>query len=366
MAREIKYLEVYKRVKEQILAGEYRVGVRLPTEKELSGKYDVSIHTVRQAMAIFKTEGVIRKVAGSGTFVQAMPGEGAGQRASAKNIGVIVWERTRHMFPRMLPAIEEAIYSRGYHQIVCNTGKDPQRERDIIERLLEQGIRGFIVSPISWDEFCLEDYRRILDRNIPLVMVNRRAKGVKTTSIAVNNEEAGYLATRRVLQAGHRTIGHLTSSLLWAELVDARIRGYRRALEEFAVQFDERLIVFDKTTDSTKGFNGALELLSRPDRVTGVFCVNDEHVLGLFEAASKLNLSIPEHLSVVGFDQSMEVQSYLPFRLDTLRYPAEEIGTCAARELLSQMEDPFDPIIKTIELYPIPVFGNSCSKLDVG
>lgn len=362
MARKIKYLEVYNRIKEQILAGEYRVGDRLPTEKEFADQHEVSVHTIRQAMALFKTEGVIRKTAGSGTFVQAVPGAAAVQNVQAKNIGVVVWQRARHMFPRILPAIEETIFHHGYHNIVCNTGKDPQREREIIERLVEQGIRGFIISPISWDECCLQNYRYIMERNIPLVIINRRSQNIRATSVAVNSEEAGYLATRRLLEAGHRRVGHLSSSLLWPELTAGRLRGYRRALEEFGIPFDAQLVVYDKSVDSTQGFDGAMELLSRPGRATGVFCVNDDHVLGLFEAASKLGLEIPNDLSVVGFDQSLEVQSHLPFRLDTLKYPAANVGLCAAKELLGQIED-HDTLVKAIELDPIPIFGNSCRQL---
>jgi DNA-binding LacI/PurR family transcriptional regulator len=365
MARVVKYLEIYHRIKEQILAGEYRVGDRLPTEKEFAERYEVSVHTVRQAMALFKTEGVIRKVAGSGTFVDAVPGTGGAQVVAAKNIGVIVWEQTQHIFPKVLRAVERTIFPAGYHNIACNTGKDPQRELEIIERLMDQGIRGFIISPISWDRQCLENYRYIQRQNIPLVIINRRAREIRATSVLVNNEAAGYLATCRLLNAGHRRIGHLTSSVMWPELTANRIAGYRRALEEFGVPFDERLVVFDSAAGSVPGLEGARELLSRSGRPTGVFCVNDEHVPGLCEAAAELNISVPEELSVVGFDKCLEVHSRLPFQLDTFEHPSEQVGACAAKELLEQIENPVDAGVKTIALDPIPVQGNSCLEIRV-
>ncbi|MGE4489571.1 MAG: GntR family transcriptional regulator [Kiritimatiellales bacterium] len=362
MARKVKYMEIYHQIKEQILAGEYRVGDRLPTEKEFADQHDVSVHTVRQAMSLFSSEGVVQKIAGNGTFVQALPGETSGKKASAKNIGIIVWAQTQHMFPRLLYAVEDEIFSHGYHNVVCNTGKDPQREREIIERLIDQGIRGFIISPINWGEYCLESYRRILEQNIPLVMINRQSREIRTTSILVNNEEVGYMATRRLLEMGHRKIGHLTSASMWPEFTAGRIAGYRRALEEFGVPFDESLVVFSKIDDPVEGYDGARELLSRADEITGVFCVNDRHVLGLFEAACQLNISIPKELSVVGFDRNLEVHSRLPFRLDTFEYAAEQVGVCAAKELLGQIGHSSDYVIKTIELDPVPVVGNSCIK----
>lgn len=366
MARVVKYLEIYRRIKEQIISGEYPVGSRLPTEKELSEKYEVSVHTVRQAMALFSTEGVIQKIAGSGTFVQELPGRTNGQKVSAKNIGVIVWEQTQHIFPKILHAVEGAIFASGYHNIACNTGKDPQREREIIERLMDQGIRGFIISPISWDECCLENYRYIQEQNIPLVIINRRSREIRATSVLVNNEAAGYLATCRLLEAGHRRIGHLTSSVMWSELTANRIAGYRRALQEFGVPFDEELVVFDPVTGSVSGCEGAKKLLSLSDRPTGVFCVNDEHVPGLCEAAAELNISVPDELSVVGFDKCLEVHSRLPFQLDTFEHPSEQVGVCAARELLEQIENPGDVVVKTIALDPIPSLGNSCRKPEAG
>ncbi len=364
MARKVKYMEIYHRIKEQILAGEYRVGDRLPTEKEFAEKYDVSVHTVRQAMGLFKTEGVIRKVAGSGTFVEAMPGAGGSQVVAAKNIGIVVWQRSRHIFPRILPAIEETIFPHGYHNVVCNTGNDPQREREVIERLIEQGIRGFIISPISWSGECLENYRYIQDRNIPLVMINRRARGIRATSVSVNNEEAGYMATRRLLEAGHRSVGHLTAATaIHSELTSGRIRGYMRALKDFDVPFDERLIVYDDAAEgAVPGLNGATQLLARNPDVTGVFCVNDHHVPGLIQAAGQAGRRMPDDLSVVSFDQSMEIQNVLPFRLDTQKYPAVNVGICAANELLAQIEND-DSMVKTIELDPIPVHGHSCLEI---
>jgi GntR family transcriptional regulator of arabinose operon len=360
MTRKVKYIEIYHRIKDQILAGEYRVGDRLPTEKEFADQFDVSVHTVRQAMALFKTEGVIRKVAGNGTFVDAMPGAGGSQVVSAKNIGIVVWNRTRHIFPRILPAIEETVFPHGYHNVVCNTGNDPQREREVIERLIEQGIRGFIISPISWDGYSLESYRYIQKRNIPLVMINRRAKGLRATSVSVNNEEAGYVAARRLLEAGHRTIGHLSSSAIRTELTDGRIRGYRRALKDFDVPFDERLIAYDDGEEGgLPGLNGATKVLSRNPDVTGIFCVNDHHVPGLVRAAEQLGRRVPDDLSVVSFDQSMEIQANLPFQLDTQRYPAVNVGICAAKELLAQIGGD-DSMVKTIELDPISVYGHSC------
>ncbi|QHI69051.1 GntR family transcriptional regulator [Tichowtungia aerotolerans] len=363
MARKVKYMEIYHRIKEQILAGEYRVDDRLPTEKEFADQYDVSVHTVRQAMALFKTEGVIRKIAGSGTFVDAMPGAGGSQAVAAKNIGIVVWQRSRHIFPRILPAVEETIFPHGYHNVVCNTGNDPQREREVIERLIQQGIRGFIISPISWDKQCLENYRYIQDRNIPLVMINRRARGIRATSVSVNNEEVGYMAARRLLEAGHRKIGHLSSSAIRDELTNGRIRGYRRALKEFNVPFDERLVVYDQSDEHTvPGANGAKQLFSQNQDVTGVFCVNDHHVPGLVQAAEKAGRRVPDDLSVVSFDQSMEVQNSLSFQLDTQKYPAANVGICAAKELLTQIEGD-DSMVKTIELDPIPVHGHSCLEV---
>lgn len=355
-------MEIYHRIKEQILAGEYRVGDRLPTEKDFAGRYDVSVHTVRQAMSLFSSEGVVQKIAGNGTFVQGIPGEVNRQRVPAKNIGIIVWEQTQHMFPTLLCAVENEMFAHGYHNIVCNTGRSPQREREIIDRLMAQQVCGFIISPINWDEYCLESYQRILGQNIPLVMINRLSQKIRTTSILVNNETVGYMATRRLLEKGHRRIGHLTSALMWPELTAGRIAGYRRALAEFGVPFDESLVVFSKTDDPVAGLDGAKELLSGPDRISGVFCVNDRHVLGLFEAASQLNISVPKELSVVGFDKCLEVHSQLPFRLDTFEYAAEQVGICAAKELMGQIGHSSDYVIKTIELDPVPVFGNSCIK----
>jgi LacI family transcriptional regulator len=116
----------------------------------------------------------------------------------------------------------------------------------------------------------------------------------------------------------------------------ARIDGYRAALERAGIEVDRALIRYGDFLHEG-GFAAARELLALDDRPTAIFAGSDLQAMGVYEAARHAGLTIPDDLSVVGFDDLPLCQWMSP-PLTTVRQPLEEMGRIAARTLLQQLD----------------------------
>ena len=150
-------------------------------------------------------------------------------------------------------------------------------------------------------------------------------------SIGAANWAGGLAATEHLLELGHRRIGTITGSpaVLCSQ---ARLDGYRAALERAGIAFDPELV---RTGDFhyESALTAASELLRLPDRPTAIFAASDVQAMGVYEAARQNGLRLPQDLSVVGFDDVPMAQWVSP-PLTTLRQPLAEMATLAARTLL--------------------------------
>ncbi|WP_030762576.1 LacI family DNA-binding transcriptional regulator [Streptomyces griseus] len=154
-------------------------------------------------------------------------------------------------------------------------------------------------------------------------------------SIGATNWAGGLSATEHLLERGHRRIAAIGGrrEMLCSQ---ARIDGYRAALERAGIEVDRDLIRFGDFQHEG-GFRCARELLALPDPPTAVFAGSDQQAMGVYEAARQAGLSIPEDLSVVGFDD-LPLCDWLSPPLTTVRQPLEEMGRLAARALFQLLE----------------------------
>lgn len=153
-------------------------------------------------------------------------------------------------------------------------------------------------------------------------------------SVQADNWTGGVIATRHLLSLGHTRIGIITgpNSMMCSK---ARLDGYKAALEEHDIPFDPRL-VREGDFSTAEGYRQALAMLKRPDtRPTAIFAGNDLQAMGVYEAARTLDLKIPEHLSVVGFDD-VQTAAYMGPALTTVRQPLQDMAAAAVRMVVDK------------------------------
>jgi LacI family transcriptional regulator len=182
-----------------------------------------------------------------------------------------------------------------------------------------------------------EQLEQLRGAGIPLVVVDpANPPPPELPSVGATNWAGGLAATEHLLSLGHRRIAAIggPEDYLCSR---ARIDGYRSALERAGVAFDQALVRHGDF-EHEGGFVRGGELLDLPDRPTAIFAGNDQHALGVYEAARQRALRIPQDLSVVGFDD-LPVARWLSPPLTTVRQPLAEMGRAAAQMLGELIED---------------------------
>ena len=252
------------------------------------------------------------------------------RRQHTGTIGVLVPRLSDTVMAILFEEIARACAQRSGFAIVATTQDDPDAERTAAQTLLGQRVDGLILTTARLDD----DFTAQLRADGTPHVLALRTDGASPSSTG-DDELGGYLATRHLLDLGHRRIGVIAGPAYASSSV-GRVRGYRKAIEEAGLAVDDRLIR-SSTFGMESGEDAARTLLGEPGSPTAVFAVNDNTAIGVLAAAQSLGLSVPDDLSVVGYND-IPLSARLPVPLTTVRVPFAQIAD-AAVELLNRRGD---------------------------
>jgi LacI family transcriptional regulator len=243
-------------------------------------------------------------------------------------IGVLVSELHGPIFGTMVSAIEEELTKAGKFTIFAAGHSDAEMEKQGIEFLTARNCDALILHVEDLQNEFFAERRKTL---LPFVLLNRAVPGLETNCISLNNERGGYQATRVLLDMGHRHIAYISGPLAWGDAHD-RLAGHKRALAEERIDFDEELLMEGDYHEAGGGraMAGLLEL-GKP--ITAVVCANDDMAAGAIEVIRNSGRSVPEDISVVGFD-NVRWTRYLSPKLTTIDFPVAAMSTMAAHWVL--------------------------------
>lgn len=252
------------------------------------------------------------------------------RRQASQVIALVITDVENPFYTAVCRGVEDVAREHGYSVILCNADRDLAKEREYLRVVADQNASGVIMSPASAQR---TDITPLVQRRIPVIAVDMplaEASG----SVLVDNREAAALATRYLLAAGARRIACITGPGDNATAQD-RLEGYRRALQEGAVEADPQLAIYSDYLEGG-GYESTLRLLELPERPDGIFVTNNRMVVGAVRALQTRGVRIPEDVNVVGFDElpwSLELHP----GLSRVRQPAHEIGRQAARLLIERL-----------------------------
>ncbi|MFD6177680.1 MULTISPECIES: LacI family DNA-binding transcriptional regulator [unclassified Isoptericola] len=189
--------------------------------------------------------------------------------------------------------------------------------------------------------------RRLSTRAIPFVVIDTDGEPPPDVpSVGSDNWQGGLAATRHLLELGHRRIGAIggPDDMLCSR---ARIGGYRSALEEAGVPYDDT-IVRSGNFEVAAGYRAGCELLDAPDRPTAIFAGSDMQAIGLLRAAQERGLSVPRDLSIVGYDD-LPLSEWTTPSLTTVHQPLAEMASVATRMVL-ELAAGGDPEVRRVNL----------------
>ncbi|WP_344511302.1 LacI family DNA-binding transcriptional regulator [Dactylosporangium maewongense] len=250
----------------------------------------------------------------------------------SQTVGLVTFDTTLFGPSFMVHAIERAAREAGYFVSVASAREpDVPQVRDAVRRLREQAVEGIVtLAPVAAAWTAL----RQVPLDVPIVGRGTTAEpgdDSEVPMVAIDNAAGAALATRHLLELGHRTVHHVAGPANWPEARE-RMAGWRTALEDAGRPAPAPL-----TSDwsAAAGYAAGRTLAERPE-VTAVFCANDQVAVGVLRALYEAGRSVPHAVSVVGFDDMPEAPYLLP-PLTTVRQDFAELGRRSLDLLVDQI-----------------------------
>ena len=220
--------------------------------------------------------------------------------------------------------------------MLSSSGQDRVEEAAYLEHYAQQKVLGVLFSPVDGNSTDIGILQR---RGVPVVLVDRGAHVDETCSVSVDDVCGGELATRHLIEVGHRSIvfvGGPTS----LHQVSNRLAGARGAVSAAGLAAETLTVLATERLDIAAGRDAGQRLLGLARRPTAVFCANDLLALGVLQALFAMGVRVPEDVAIVGYDD-IEFAGAAAVPITSVRQPAFQIGRTSAELLLLEAgEDP--------------------------
>ncbi len=339
--KRAKHRQVFDELRRAILVDrEYQPGEKLPTDAEFSERFETSRLTVMRALRDLQTEGIVKRKAGSGTFVCSGTKE------------------TTHLFGLLIPGLGEGEIFEPICQGMSRTGQSEhqallwgntstsadtkaKQAEELCRYYISKKVAGVFFAPVELipdkNEVNLRIVSTLEAAGIPIVLLDRCIFEYPDRSrfdlVGIDNHRAGHRMTSHLLRLGAKRIGFVARPGS-APTVDARMTGYHEALWKFGIQADPSWILWGDPSDTK--LVGTYIDRARPDAVV---CASDYTAGLLMHSFSALHIEVPSDIRMVAFDD-VKYARLLAAPLTTLRQPCNEIGATAVYAMLDRIARP--------------------------
>lgn len=304
--------------------------------KDVAKKAGVSITTVSRALNDhpYVSKATKDKIFQTMQDMNYYPNNVAQQLRSQKSnmIGVIISYITNPFFSSLVDTIEKSVSEHGYHLVVLQTRGNTALEKFYVEMLQKRQLDGLIITNL---ESATPTVKQLIEEG-KIVLCNRYIGDENLPIIRIDEEQASYEGTKLLIDHGHTNIAYCTGHHM--DLNDQRYKGFLRAMNEHDLPVAEALF-FEKTLGVDGGRQFIRDIVQRKDnRPTAVFTNGDEVAAGIISEARKFSISVPEDLSVLGFDDQPIAALTNP-EITTISQPIEKIGELATQTLISNLKE---------------------------
>ena len=247
-------------------------------------------------------------------------------------VGVMVFDMTDPYCTLILRGIENSLYQSSYLPILTDVHNERGRFERYLEMLLDRRVEALIVLA-NWLFVDIDVLADLEKSSIPTMMIGRELRTDTVSSVIVDNELGARLAVEHLYQLGHRKIAFIRGPKTLADSAP-RWQGIRSFAKSTGLELDPRLIVDlpesqDPISSFEAGYKLTEELIKRKRPFTALMAFDDMTAFGAIRALAKAGLRVPEHCSVIGFDDVAACSFYTP-PLTTIRQPMEAMGAMAA------------------------------------
>jgi len=315
------------------------VSVRRPTRhvsvKDVAARSGVSFQTTSKVLngkgAVSDvTRARILRVASDLGYVPNLQARSLVMR-STKAVGLIASDFSDHNLSRFIVGAEQEARRQGYAVVMTSIEPEGSGGEYALPALMERRVDGILLAAPQMEED--RAAARVLERAVPAVSLHH-VPGGGVATVGSDHELTGWMATRHLIEKGHRLIGTVIGARR-RRVTQSRLRGYRRALEEAGLLFDHELVE-EGQWEIDGALAATMRLIERRPKITAIFAQNDTMAIGVLSALRDLGRRVPNDCAVVGCDD-IDMAAYTVPPLTTVHVPFYETGAEAMRLLLNMI-----------------------------
>lgn len=333
-----KYVQIAASLRSNIQEGHYQGTMRLPTEKELSETFQVNRQTVRRALSLLTSEGLIERRQGSGSYVRDS------SQAHGNSIAILTTYINDYIFPSILQDAQTVFSRNGYSTMVFCTNNQVNMEREVLKNILNSPVCGLLVegTKAALPNPNLDLYAQLREAGMPFVFLHGSYSALPdSVCISDDDVQGGYLLAHLLLKKGHSKIAGIFKSddiqghnryfgFLTAfreaglPLPDSNVLWYTTEEKNQLLQHHDTTLLQDFIRNSMKG-------------ITAVVCYNDEIAFSLINLLLDSGIRVPKDVAVVSFDNS-SYSEFCKIKVTSLAHGTRHIGRIAAEHLVDMLQ----------------------------
>lgn len=308
----------------------------MPTMKDIARLANVSTSTVSHVInnSRFVSDEIREKVMAVVRQLNYTPSSLARSLKikETKTIGMLVTASDNPFFAEVIGAVERYCSRHDYNLILSTTDGDNQRLQKNLQTLFQKQVDGLLLMCAEPNE----QHLQYLNLNLPTVIMDWWPTELNADKILENSELGGYLATKTLISHHHRDIAIITGNFQ-KPIARNRLNGYKKALIEAGIPLRKEWII-ESQFDFEGGINGMEKILRLNPQPTAVFACSDTIAIGAYQTAWRHGLSIPQDISIIGYDD-ITLARYLSPPLSTVHQPKTELGELAVETLLERIKN---------------------------
>lgn len=246
-------------------------------------------------------------------------------------IGILLPSIKVDFFARLAHRLEQALFALGYQTLICSTAEDLKHEIEYVSMLMAQQVDGVLVVSVGGNG---DAFSKLKEAGIPILALDRQLDGLGTKSVRADHFSGGQLAAQHLIDLGHKVIS-VVGAPEHSEPVQLRAAGAADACRHSGLATPQTILGTDHSVQGCAAL--ARQALDCTPRPSAIVATSDISAIGILHAARVLGISIPQDLSVTGFDDT-PMASYVFPALTTVAQPIDRIAQEAMTALLGMIQ----------------------------
>lgn len=267
-------------------------------------------------------------------------------------IALIVSDIQNHFFQLVSRAVEDEAYTQGYSVMLCNNDENPDKEKMYLDLMHDENVAGIIFSPTRQTA---DNFGRIHQLNIPMVVIDRHVRNFDVDNIMINNSKSAYEVVNHLLEHGNRRIGAVFG--VGSTTGRERYEGYLLALKDHGLEPQSDLARYVNATERD-GYHAVKKILQLNPPPDSIFTSNGLLAAGALQAIHDNKSLIPDKIAFASFDDTPWSRLVVP-AITVVEQPTYEIGQLATELLLKRIKNP-ERSTRTITLKGRLIVRQSC------